>query len=522
MRSGRSSSDRAAPESRARSLRVPPAAVFALAAALLPAGIGSAQVLPPPPENPEATPTSAPKAHGARAAACPRCGYRCDPGWHYCVACGWDLTTLVGEAEESRLQAIARATVRVTVSGRPNRHATAFPFGGSGLLLTSARLLIGADETSVNLMTFNNREYPASIVGYDLSSGVGLLKAGIPGAQPIEVAPASPSPPQGSWAVCYPIRFEDDVVRYLPVSLHRGHLTATGQTGTFLVSLENLLRTDHAIEVGCTGGPLIDSRGPLAGMILGGPDDGITYALPLEGLQSIIDSLVRKEKPVRPFFGMGLVMADERRRLRFEIDSQPAHPLIAYLIPGSPAAQMDVRPGEVLLAVGGVQVATVWEAGTRLLAAAPGGPGVALTLARRGVERQVKVVPVKRPERILLDPIDELQETLEVSLKEVTSGPGAQQGLVISHLVRGGRGEEGRYKNGDLIVAVDGKSVKSFEAFGDFIQTKFKGIFAEAAPGDRKYASSYVVTLEVRTEKQEKVTRRYVNLFPDYLAPPVY
>ena len=479
-------------------------------------------MLPPPPENPEETPAPPPKSPAARVLTCPRCGYRCEAGWHYCVACGWDLTRLVGEAEETRLQAVARASVRVTVGGRPNRHATAFPFGGPGLLLTTARVLIAADETSVTLMTFNNREYPASIVGYDLPSGVGLLKAEIPGVPPTEIAPGAPSPPEPAWAVCYPVAFEDDVVQYLPVSLHRGQLTASGQTGTFFVSFENLLRTDHAIESGCSGGPLVDSRGRVAGMILGSPEDGLTYALPLEGLQSIVATLSRRARPERPFFGIGLVTPDDRRRLKFGIDSQASQPLIAYLIPGSPAAKAGVQSGDRLLAVGEEKVVTVWEAGRRLLAAAHGGPGVALTLARGGSERQVTVQPAKRPDRILLDPVDEIQESLEATLEEVSSGPGAQLGLRITDLARGGRGEKRRYRKGDVIVAVDGKSVKSLRAFADFIRMKFKEIFAEGAPTGREYASSYLVTLEVRTEKQEKVTRRYVNLFPDHLAPPVY
>src|SRR2546425_946412 len=289
MKCGRSFSKRTTRRPRPGRLLAWTAAVFIPAAVLLFGEIGSAQqALPPPPENSGETPTPTPRPSAPRLVTCPRCGYMCDPGWHFCVACGWDLTALVGEAEESRLQSIARATVGVTVGGRRNRYATAFPFGGPGLFLTNARVLIDADESSLRIRTFINREYPASVVGYDLSSGVGLLKAQIPGAAPLEAATASPSPPQSSWAVCYPIVHEDDVVRYLPVSLHRGHLTATGQSGTFLVSFENLLRTDHAIEEGCTGGPLIDSRGRLAGMILGSPDSRITYVSPLEGLQAVV------------------------------------------------------------------------------------------------------------------------------------------------------------------------------------------------------------------------------------------
>ena len=479
-------------------------------------------MIPPPPENPGATPTPAPGKTPPPLVSCPRCGYLCDPSWHYCVACGWDMTMPTDEAEETRLQSLARASVGITVGGRRNRFATAFPFGGPGLLLTNARSLVGADSTSLSLRTYNNRSYPLSVVGYDLPSGVGLLKADIPGLPQLELAPSSPSPPDSTWAVCYPIAHEDDVVRYLTVSLHRGRVTATGQEGTFLVSFENLLRTDHAIEDGCTGGPLVDSRGRLAGMILGSPEDGITYALPLEGLQSIVASLSRHGAPDRPFFGVGLVMPDDRRRAKFGIDARIAQPLIAYVIPGSPAAQAGVHAGDLLLTVGADKIATVREAGTRLLAAIPGGPGIALTLTRGGSERQVTVRPIRRPERVLLDPIDELQETLEANLKEGTSAGGAHEGLVISDLVRGGRGEKEHFKNGDTIVAVDKKSIKSFEGFDTVIRGRFLGIFQDSTDKDRQYASSYLVALEVRAEGRDKVTREYVNLFPDFLAPPVY
>ena len=453
---------------------------------------------------------------------CPRCGYLCDPGWHYCVACGWDLTTLIDTAEETRLQMIGRATVGVVVGGRRNRFATAFAFGGPGLFLTNARSLIGADDTKLRLRTFNNHEYSATIVGYDLPSGVGVLKADVPGLPRVDVAPSSPRPPESSWAVCFPVAFEDDVVHYLPVALHRGHVTATAQAGTCQVSFENLLRTDHAIEAGCSGGPLVDARGRIAGMILGGPEDGITYATPLDGLQGIVDSLVRNTKPTRPYFGIALVSPDPRRRAKFSLDAGTAQPLVAYLIPGSPAARAGVRPGDLLLAVAGEKVATIPEAGKKLLAASPGGASIALTILRAGAETQVIVAPVKRPDRVMLDPVDELQESLEANLTEVIVGSGSQQGLLVADLVRGGRGEKEHYKNGDLITAVDKKTVKSFAAFDDAIHAKFREIFSDEPPVDKRFASSYLVTLEVRKEGEEKVTRDYVNLFPDFLAPPVY
>src|SRR3989442_13171528 len=100
----------------------------------------------------------------------------------------------------------------------------------------------------------------------------------------------------------------------------------------------------------------------------------------------------------------------------------------------------------------------------------------------------------------MMDPIDELQEALEANLKEVSTGPGAQQGLVVTHIVRGGRGEKSRYKNGDIIVSVDKKSIRSFDAFDEVIRTKHKEIFAEGNSKDRLHSSTYLLELEVRTE----------------------
>jgi S1-C subfamily serine protease len=494
---------------------------------LLPAPrLGAIDEIPPPPDNPSAPGEQEREEkrldRTPKLVPCPRCGYLCQEGWHYCISCGWDRTIPVGGDEERLLQSIARASVGVTVGGRPNRYATAFPFGDTGLLMTNARVLIGAISSSLKLRTFNNRIYSATVVGYDLPSGVGLLKADVPDLPEIELAPEALVPPEPTWAVCYPIVHEDDIVRYLPVSLHRGRLTATGQTGAFYVSFENLMRTDHAIEEGCTGAPLIDSRGRLAGMILNSPDDGITFASPLEELRSIAATLARDERPVRPYFGIGLVATDDRRRAKFGLEPGTTGPLVAYVIPKSPAEQAGVQPGDILLTIGEKAVTAVREAGRRLLGATPDDSGVTLEIVRDGAERELTVQPLTRPRRVLLDPIDEIQESLEANFEETAKGKGTPAGLRITDLVRGGRGEKARYKKGDIIVSVNKKSVKNFQTFNDIIRKKHAKIFAGDVKKDRLFSSSYHLVLGIRTADRKKATRDYVNLIPDFLAPPVY
>ena len=217
---------------------------------------------------------------------------------------------------------------------------------------------------------------------------------------------------------------------------------------------------------------------------------------------------------------MGLVADDDRRSARFGISDPPAHPLVGFLVPDSPAAKAGIRPGDFLVAVAGVKVATVAAAGVRLMAAATGGP-LALTLSRAGADVEVQVTPAVRPRRIILEPSDELQEGLEVNLAEVTSGPTAQQGLKVTNLVRGGRGEDDDFKDGDIILEVNGKGVRRLETFNQVVRSMNPHIFEKDA-GEGDTFNSYRLSLMVRAKGETRDMREYISRFPDILAPPVY
>ncbi|MGH9749408.1 MAG: trypsin-like peptidase domain-containing protein [Candidatus Polarisedimenticolia bacterium] len=476
---------------------------------------------------------------------CPRCGYRCELGWAFCAACGWDLRILIGEQAQARLLAMTRASVGVTAvhrkkgledvlserdfksikrylrlyTGRGKSWATAFPLGRPGLFVTHARIV--ADAEDIKVRTASNHEHPATLVAVDPPSGIAVLRAEVPGASPLPAADEPLAADADLYAICYPIARNEDYVQYLPVSLHRGRTTATGQSGTFLVSLENLMRTDHSLPPGCLGGPLIDLRGRVAGLILGSPDTGITYGVPIGGLTPVMQSLAAGAPPRRPYFGLGLVMADERRRARFGIEGAVNHPLVAYLVPGSPAAGAGVRAGDLLTAIDGTPVSTVAEAGALLLRGTPEGPVLNLTLLRGAEEVRLAVLPATRPARILLDPVDEFQEALEANLVEVSTGPTAQQGLRIADLVRGGRGEDEDFKEGDLITAVEGKGVRRLESFTSAARAANPHVFGDGRKEPREI-NVYTLSLDIRTAGGERKRRGYSNLFPESLAPPVY
>jgi len=549
MRSGRSSfrslSGGGVRRPRARgAARRGPWTIFAIAAALV------AQW----PAAPEAV--SAPLAAGSSGstaptattvASCGRCGYQSDTGWRFCPACGWDLRALTGRAAAGRLGEIGRRTMGLVVvkegpklsdvippkvferirrfpwaTLEPRRvkvFGTAFPTGRPGLYVTAARVLEHGVEAQ--LRSSSNRIVPAKIVAFDVPTGVGVLQTEGEVQEGLEVAAHSPAVHDPSWVVCYPIAATDELVRFLPLSFHRGRVTLTGAVGTYLVSFEDLLRTDHTIPDGCVGAPIVDRRGAMSGMVLDEYADGITYALPLAAMTPLVALLADQKAPTRPYFGLGLVAPDPRRRLKHGIATSESRPLVPYVIAGSPAAAAGIRSGDVLTTVAGRETPNVPAAGVALLGALPGS-ALRLGMLRNGDRVEVEVTPAERPFSVLLEPADEIQDALEINLDEVVSGPTSQMGLRVSHLVRGGRGEEQGFREGDVILAVNGKGVRRYETFNAIVRQANPHVFGGSRGGRQTDYPMYILQLDVRTAAGPKDGRDYLNLFPSLFAPPVY
>jgi S1-C subfamily serine protease len=507
---------------------------------------------PPPQREAEAARPSKPSAPEPRGQHCPRCGYLSDPSWRYCSSCGWDLHTLTGDAAGDRLERIQQAAVGLVVvknklgfehflspkqlkklrryvhhegqRGQVKIFASAFPYGEDGLFVTSARALHRGVEA--RFRSYRNHFFDAEILGYDLPSGIGVLKADAKGAAALRSMGSESDPGDLSWIICYPVSADTDTVRYLPASIHGGRLVDRVYFGTNLISFETLLRTDHTLPDGCIGALMVDSYGTSAGVVLGSPDAGITYARPLADAAPIVETLARGDRMIRPYYGMGLVMPDERRRVRFALPSDVSQPIVAYLISGSPAETAGVRAGDILVAINGEATESVVDAGMRLLSSTPGGPAVGLTLNRRGETLEIAIVAIRRPVRVLLDPADEIQETLEANLIEVTTGRSSEHGLRVAQLVRGGRGELQGYKEGDIIQKINRDAVRRADTFNELVRKGNEHIFEPDADDEddeeEPALSTYVLDLMVRTAEAEKEGRTYVNFFPDVLAAPVY
>jgi serine protease Do len=256
----------------------------------------------------------------------------------------------------------------------------------NGYALTIGYLVIEAE--SVQVTGADGRTLPATVAGYDHASGFALLKI-------VGTMPAKPLALGNSTALA-----ERDPAMAI---------TATGRDSPSLVyvvsrrpfsgSWEYLL--DSAIYtyppvMDWSGAPLIDANGRLLGIgSLIVPDAGGAGTqspgnmfVPIDLLKPILEDLIalgRRKGPARPWLG---VNADEVRGRVF----------VGRVSPDGPAARAGLRSGDIILAVGADEVATLAEFYRKVWERGAAGTAVPLKLLQGSRVRDVTVRSIDRIE----------------------------------------------------------------------------------------------------------------------------
>jgi S1-C subfamily serine protease len=107
-----------------------------------------------------------------------------------------------------------------------------------------------------------------------------------------------------------------------------------------------LLQTDARLNLGCSGGALVDLDGQLVGITtslaaLAGGESAGGFAVPLDAaMRRIIDVLEKGEEVEFGFLGVGLGQDDRRGEVR-----------LSSVMPGSAAARAGLRSGDLVLAI---------------------------------------------------------------------------------------------------------------------------------------------------------------------------
>ena len=142
----------------------------------------------------------------------------------------------------------------------------------------------------------------------------------------------------------------------------RGIVSAINRSGVGLNPYEDFIQTDAAINMGNSGGALVNSRGELVGInsaIISktGGFHGIGLAIPSNLIKDVLPSLMKGERVSRGWLGVSVMLMTPDSNLARQVGYHGEHGLVVTGIEtGSPAEAGGLEPADVLLKIAGKEL----------------------------------------------------------------------------------------------------------------------------------------------------------------------
>ncbi len=343
-----------------------------------------------------------------------------------------------------------------------------------GYILTANHVVSAADEIMIGLGN-DLRRFKAKKVGTDPGTDVALLK--------IE----DNNLPAVTFADSDKARAGDLVLAIgnpfgLRQTVTMGIISAVGRGGMGIVGYENFIQTDAAINMGNSGGALVDAEGRLLGInsaifSRSGGNQGIGFAIPANLAREVMQSLREKGRVVRGYIGTSVQTLTPEIADAMKLKGQPTGALVGEVEPNAPAAKAGIKTGDVITAVNGKKVNDPRELRLMIGSMAP-GTKVHIEVNREGQSKAFDVPLGEMPATAAGENTDTSTEENAQQEKTTVFGgvavtnvtddirtalnlPKEVQGAVIADIDADSPAAKAGLREGDVIQEVNKQPVKS-------------------------------------------------------------
>jgi serine protease DegS len=238
----------------------------------------------------------------------------------------------------------------------------------AGTIVTNQHVIAAADTIRVQLA--DGRIADATIVGQDPDTDIAILHLDI---DKLPIMPVGRSDT---------LRVGDIVLAIgnpygLSQTVTQGIVSATGRGQLGLATFENFIQTDAAINLGNSGGALIDAYGDLVGIntavlnrTYGGPE-GIGFAIPVNLVRGVMEQILAHGHVVRGWLGFLPEDLSDEQAAQLGITAGGGVAVVNIRVK-SPAFEAGVRPGDLVTALGHEPVRSAQDLVSRVAALTPG------------------------------------------------------------------------------------------------------------------------------------------------------
>jgi serine protease Do len=336
---------------------------------------------------------------------------------------------------------------------------------GSGFFITADGYAVTNNHVvdkaeSVEVTTDDGKSYTAKVIGTDPRTDIALIKVSGRSDFPF-VHFGDKSPRIGDWVLAVGNPFG------LGGTVTAGIVSARGRdigAGPY----DDFIQIDAAVNKGNSGGPTFDVDGNVIGVNTAifspsGGNVGIAFDIPAETVQKVVAQLRDHGSVTRGWIGVQIqpVTADIAESLGMK-NARGA--LVAEPQSGSPADKAGVKSGDVIVSVNGEAVEDARNLARRIGSLSP-GTSVKLGVIRSGREDNLTLtlgeLPRERQARAAVEEREDQGSTdvagLGLSLAPAKNGG---EGVVVTSVDPNGNAGD-RFKNGDVILDINGKQVSS-------------------------------------------------------------
>lgn len=360
-----------------------------------------------------------------------------------------------------------------------------------GYIVTNNHVVAGADEVTVTLS--NRKTYTAKVVGADPSYDLAVIKVEAKGL-PFMLYGNSENVKIGQWvlAIGYPLNLDATVTAGIISAKSRSLGLNRDKNGKAAGAVESYLQTDAVVNMGNSGGALINTDGQLIGInsAIASPTgyySGYSYAIPVNIVKKVINDLIKYGSVQRGYIGAMFVDAGNLTSEQKEAEKIPANVdglYITDLDKAGAAVQAGVKIGDVIRKINGVSINSSSELQEQLSSFKPGDK-IKMGIERNGTVSTYEVTLKNNSGTYDIVKKDQIIDKLGADLVTLDSKSAKdlklEGGVVVKKIKDGVLNEQTRMRDGFIITSANGKAVKNLDdlkaIIGDNSEVTIQGVY---------------------------------------------